>query len=199
MHYIFVSDIFGNSPVLQSLAQTVCGPLIDPKKITVLDPYDNVLHDFKDESQAYPAFLEACGHEHYAEKVKSLLTTLEGPVTLIGFSSGASAVWHAASDHPQPDQLRLWCFYPSQIHKQLDAIPTSETRVILASHEDHYSVTEVDRQLSTFASADCQISLYSHGFMNRGCPGSSEQGYQEYLPRLQQWLAANTQDQIRTT
>ncbi|RLD51119.1 MAG: hypothetical protein DRJ05_18775 [Bacteroidetes bacterium] len=59
MHKIFITDIFGRTPELENLTNSVGG------EFEIIDPYDGRLIVFADESEAYTYFMDAVSLNEY--------------------------------------------------------------------------------------------------------------------------------------
>ena len=117
MHTVFVSDIFGLSESLIDFCSSVC---LD---FTIVDPYRGERLQFADEAEAYSHFMSNLGVQGYANHLTETLKIINGPVNLIGFSVGASAIWQISDTLGCEKVNYVGCFYGSQIRKQLAKSP----------------------------------------------------------------------------
>ena len=121
MNIIVVSDIFGKTPALITLAE-------DIGAMTIIDPYNGVDMGFENESKAYAYFVEHIGFEHYFSLLQNklqnqLLNSIDDMNVLVGFSIGASAIWKL-SDNPEIENIqRGICYYGSQIRNLTTVTP----------------------------------------------------------------------------
>ena len=116
MQLLIASDIFGRTAALEALADRLAphsrlhlaAPLL-------VDPYGGDPRPFETEAAAYEVFQREVGLARYTRILTDAVTAVDGPLTLIGFSVGAAAIW-ALSDNANLRQgTRAFCFYGSQI------------------------------------------------------------------------------------
>lgn len=158
---LVVTDIFGCSKGLQLLLQALALANIKP---TVLDPYQGRHTCFKNEAEAYQAFLAEGGHDAYLQKVQQHIG--HKTATIIAFSSGATAVWRALAANSYSALQQAWLFYPGHIHQYLHLQPCCSVQVILPTIEPHFLVTEVSEQLQHITKVTVQQAAVEHGFIN---------------------------------
>lgn len=161
MRVLLVSDIFGlcESTDLLISALTAQGHSID-----IVEPYTNQRHDFVDETSAYNAFIEHCGHDGYLALTTAALVAFK-PDAVIGFSAGANALWRASA-LKQSNELQFICFYPTRIHRFLDHEVNCATEVIFPAFESAFDVAEIDKVIATKENVTTKLTPYQHGFMN---------------------------------
>ena len=183
-----ITDIFGVCSGLDRLLQD----LSNQQKyqagdaqliITIIDPYRQQRKHFKDEQQAYSAYIEQCGHDNFAAIVAR---TLVAPVDLaIGFSAGASALWRALSTPAATNIKQAILFYPGQIYQHLKLTPEVTTTLIFAATEPHFDVEAMVALLQQKPAVSAFKTCYQHGFMNPPSANFNEAGYRDYLTVLQ--------------
>ena len=179
---LIVSDIFGRCRGLQQLLQDLAVP---DCSIRVLDPYQGQPQSFSDEQQAYQAYTECCGHEHYSSLVRQTLTEYTDPLALaIGFSAGASALWHALAKPGVSLVQQAVLFYPGQIQPYLTLSPGAPVHVIFGASEPQFDVRAACAVLSQQPGVQASSTAWQHGFMNPASKAYSEAGYQQHLKLL---------------
>lgn len=179
---LIVSDIFGQCQGLQQLLQDLAAP---DCSIRVLDPYQGQSQSFSDEPQAYQAYTECCGHEHYASLVRQALAEYTDPLALaIGFSAGASALWRALAKPGTSQVQQAVLFYPGQIQPYLALNPSAPVHVIFGASELHFDVRAACAVLSQQPGVQASSTAWQHGFMNPVSKAYSEPGYRQYLGLL---------------
>ena len=163
MHILIATEIWGRTPHVDALAQTLRKGRHDS---LIVDPYDGLDPAFGSEDEAYAAYIEHCGHAAYARRVSQALHGLDGPVVLIGFSAGAGAVWATVCmDTPAP-VVQAACFYGSAIRTMADKVPAVPVDLIFPAHESHFDVGELAARLQTKPHVTCHMTSEGHGFMN---------------------------------
>lgn len=182
LNLLIVSDIFGQCQGLRQLLQDLAAPNCT---IRVLDPYQGQRQSFSDEQQAYHAYTECCGHEHYVSLVRQTLAEYTDPLAVaIGFSAGASALWRALAENSASKVLQAVLFYPGQIQPYLTLSPRAPVQVIFGACEPHLDVRKACAALSKLPGVQASSTAWQHGFMNPASKAYSEAGYQQQLQRL---------------
>ncbi|VFQ45788.1 DUF3795 domain-containing protein [Desulfoluna butyratoxydans] len=183
MRNILVSDIFGKTPDVTELGNEL------PGTFEIVDPYCGLFMEFKEESAAYQYFTENIGLDRYCEILSKKIDESPGPVTLIGFSAGASAAWRL-SETVSPDKVRrVVCFYGSQIRNWRAINPVVPTDLVFAREEPSFSVAELAEALSSKKNVRVHRSQYLHGFMNPASLNFHEAAYASYIHWLTGGLA----------
>ena len=175
MTHILVSDIFGKTVALEDLAKGLTGAT------DIVDPYSGLPMGFREESAAYQYFTEYVGLERYVEILSKKISNTPGPITIIGFSIGASAAWRLSETFSPEKISRVVCFYGSQIRYGCHTEPAVPTDLIFAKSEPHFSVAELADQLSRKERVKVHLSAYHHGFMNPFSVNFDPSGYTHYL------------------
>ena len=164
MHLIIVSDIFGKTKELISFVDNFKKMY---QSIRIIDPYDGVMNNFKDEQEAYNSFQENCSLELLSEKVIKAISKAEDSIDLIGFSVGASAIWKI-SEFDYPISIKnVFCFYGSKIRDMVDINPSFCINLIFPKSEKHFSIEELFSKISKKENVYCEMTVYNHGFMNK--------------------------------
>jgi dienelactone hydrolase len=178
MHKIVVSDIFGRTPALDKLCKAV-GSDVD-----VIDPYDGKFMGFCTEDQAYDSFMTNVGISTYSDLLLSRLEKARTPISLVGFSVGASAIWQISESLNAGKVKRVVCFYGSQVRRLTEIRPSVVIEHVLPMHEPGFSVEELARRLSGIDNIVLYKTPYLHGFMNELSKNYSNLGYSEYVDWL---------------
>ncbi|MFY8275365.1 hypothetical protein AAEU32_14670 [Pseudoalteromonas sp. SSDWG2] len=180
MKRVIVSDIFGYTDALQQLADGLDAQLI-------IDPYDGKCQHFANEQCAYQCFSEHMSIQRYSEKIAQSLMAVQQPVSLLGFSAGASAIWQYVCDMPHTDLPMIsgaLLFYPGQIRYLLDKQPQVTTNIIFAHTERHFNVSEVMATLDTKKQTEVHSVQALHGFMNPHSDNFDKQVYDTVMHGL---------------
>ena len=178
-----LSEIYGVTPELIALCRQLPGQVIP------LSPYEDDKLIFDDEQQAYQYFVTHVGVEGYSDKLRAAIDgySCDGEarsVNLIGFSVGASAVWHYGLNNPPDSIANATLFYGSQIRKLSGEAPIFPCKLVMPSYEEHFDVTALAEQLAKFSNVVVENSVYLHGFMNKRSANYNEQGFRYYLALL---------------
>lgn len=182
MNIIVVSDIFGKTPALITLAEYIGA-------MTIIDPYDGVDMAFENESKAYTYFVEQVGFEHYFNLLQNkrqnqLLNSIDDMNVLIGFSIGASAIWKL-SDNPAITNVHKGvCYYGSQIRNLTTVTPRFDIDLLFPEKEDHFDVLALQAELSQKKNVEITQTNYLHGFMNLHSDNYNQAAYNEHINGL---------------
>jgi dienelactone hydrolase len=185
MQVIVATDIFGYTKTIGHLIESLSCTHI---QAIILDPYQQEERFFSDKDHAYSSFVEECGHDKYAELVHNTLADIKGPVTVLGFSAGASAAWKAADGYSNSNLVHLIGFYPTQIRHHLDAQIYPPTTLIFPGVESHFDVDDIVSTVSKRDNVLCIQTEYKHGFMNPLSSGYSQTGDEIFCKWLQSTL-----------
>jgi len=182
MNIIVVSDIFGKTPALTTLAEDIGAMMI-------IDPYKGVDMGFENESKAYAYFVEQVGFEQYVSIVKQALRQqTDAMQSLVGFSIGAAAIW-ALSDAPEITNVHRGIgYYGSQIRNFTTVTPRFDIDLLFPEKEDHFDVLALQAELSQKKKVKITQTNYLHGFMNVHSTHYHEKAYREHLQWLQETL-----------
>jgi len=178
MPRIIVSDIFGRTKSLEKISASL------PGIVEIFDPYDSVSMAFNTEQEAYSCFVSEVGLEKYKENLRAYLLNIEEPVSLLGFSVGASAIWKLSEDQKIQNILGSVCFYSSQIRNDTEIVPKFPVQLVFPRHENRFSVSELIKQLKTTKRVKIHQAPYLHGFMNFHSPNFNPIAYAKYLKAL---------------
>ncbi|MFT4939770.1 MAG: dienelactone hydrolase [Paraglaciecola sp.] len=185
---LFVSDIFGiNSGLLQLLE------VVSPNALNtqLIDPYVGQQQKFSSEQEAYQRFQAVGGIDAYINIVKDAVSDLNGLLTIVGFSAGGAAIWKAMEGIKKYSGIELVLFYPGQIRHYLEAENAFPTTILWPSHEPHFALNEVIKNLQNKKNVKNIHTPFSHGFMNVKSAGYSEAAYQQYTRYLQGYCKAS--------
>jgi dienelactone hydrolase len=178
MQTIIVSDIFGRTPALENLCKAV-GSDVD-----VIDPYDGKSMGFQTEDQAYDFFMANVGLSTYCDLLVSRLEKVRVPISLVGFSVGASAIWQVSESLSAEKVKRVVCFYGSQVRHLTEIKPSVVIEHVLPTHEPGFSVESLENRLSGIKNVVLYKTSYLHGFMNELSKNYNNLGYSEYIDWL---------------
>lgn len=162
MDILLATEIWGRTPHVDALANSL-HPFAG--RVMVADPYDGRDPCFPNETSAYAAYLEHCGHEEYARRVTLAAAEAAEPVFLVGFSAGAGAVWTAICTENLP-VAGACCFYGSAIRNLSDTTPNAPVDLIFPDQEDHFDVAALADVLAAKPLTRCHRAGAGHGFMN---------------------------------
>jgi len=180
MRIIVVTDIFGQTPALLNLAESI-------KADSIIDPYSGEDKNFINEASAYEYFSTHVGLDNYVELLTTELAASTEQIILIGFSIGASAIWQLSAEHAMKDVTgvkQAICFYGSQIRKATDINPKFATSLIFPTLERHFDVQALAQVLSVKTNVNIEIVNYLHGFMNSHSDNFNISAYNNHLARL---------------
>ncbi|WP_020591669.1 dienelactone hydrolase family protein [Kiloniella laminariae] len=140
-------------------------------EVLLLDPYEGQKRSFANETEAYTAFIECCGHEGYARRVESAVGQIavqkpNSGLVLLGFSAGASAAWRVVGSGEKHGISHLIGFYPGQIRNNLGLSPGCPVTLIFPAAEDHFSVDDTISALREKQEVVCFKAEGAHGFLN---------------------------------
>jgi dienelactone hydrolase len=178
MGKVIVSDIFGRTPALETLAGAV-GSVVD-----IIDPYGGKQMGFPTEPRAYTHFMAHVGIRAYENMLLTRLAEIPRINVLIGFSVGAAAIW-GISETLAPDKIgRAVCFYGSQIRHATDIVPNVKIEHIFPENEPEFSIHDLAAALSGKKNVTVHKTPYLHGFMNALSQNFSRTGYTAHV----EWL-----------
>jgi len=183
---LVVSDIFGVTPALQALADTLKPTGHD---VFIVDPYEGFIKNFADEALAYACFSQNVGVEGYAEHLSSVIDTLtQHPDSkikaIIGFSVGGSALWKISDSSLIESVEQAYCFYAGQIRHYTDINPKIKSTIIFPESEPHFSVDLLETKIETLTEVSTIRCSYLHGFMNTHSRNFNETAYTHYTSWL---------------
>ncbi|MCL6417678.1 dienelactone hydrolase family protein [Aestuariirhabdus sp. Z084] len=162
MRVIVATDIFGRTPAIEALADTLASQAL----VEIVDPYDGCPCNFKNEQEAYRHYTSVCGHDAYLERVIGGINGSREPCVLVGFSAGASVLWRAIAQGIPMLVEHCIGFYPGQIRHHLDLQPNCPTTLVFPCYEQSFDVERAAQVLSAHEQVVCYQSVYKHGFMN---------------------------------
>lgn len=187
MRTVVVSDIFGLSEPLIDFCSCAC------QNFTIVDPYSGVQMHFADEAEAYSHFMSNLGIQAYAEHLAETIKIINGPVNLVGFSVGASAIWQISDILDSEKVNYVGCFYGSQIRHQLEKTPNFAVDVFLPNVEKTFDVGLIRDGLADKGQVSVIQTYFGHGFMNKLSQNFELNGYNTYLEivkrKLNSWFS----------
>lgn len=178
MQRLIVSDIFGRTPALERLALELQGD------VEIIDPYDSSVMEFENENDAYVYFTHNVGLDAYAEKLSNALKAMHSPVSLLGFSVGASASWKLSENPKTTNVVGAVLFYGSQIRHYSKIEPRFPTSLVFPKAEPHFLVTELISVLRQKENVHIHHAQEGHGFMNDHSQNYSVHAYKKYMQAL---------------
>lgn len=178
MKRLIVTDIFGRTKALEQLAAELAG------NVEIIDPYNSKDMGFKNEAEAYAYFTAEVGLELYSKQLFNRLKVISDPVSLIGFSVGASAIW-LISHYNQFQVRAAQCFYGSQIRHHTNITPVFPIQMILPATEENFSISQLMTALGRKQNVEINHVSYLHGFMNRHSENFNEAGYLKFIHILE--------------
>lgn len=177
-------DIFGHTPALDRLAEKIAGRT-RPGKIKIIDPYDMDSYGnrrfFRREEAAYDYFKAWSGIPEYSRRISDKVNRETNPVALVGFSAGASAIWHLSGEDNTPPVSCALGFYGSQIRHYPDIVPGFPVHLIFPDYEPHFDVDVLARAISSTPKVSCEKAPGRHGFMNEYSRNFDPELYQSYV------------------
>lgn len=120
----------------------------------------------------------------YARNAERQIASLTGPLHLLGFSAGASALWKAISRAPCPQVKKSWLFYSGQIRNLMECQPGCPVHFIFPRKEEHFEVDVVMRDLKGRPNLTLEKTTYLHGFMNPLSSNFNPHGLLEFQGRI---------------
>jgi len=177
MSLIIISDVFGLTPALLELKNTLGANCI-------IDPYEGKNMCFKNEADAYSHFVAAIGLDNYLSLVLKKLVSLDAQTTLIGFSIGASAIWRLSQSNKNNFIKQAFCFYGSQIRNFTQVDPYFNINLVFPKTESHFDVAELMKKLEVKSNVYITQVEYLHGFMNKHSNNFNNTGYHEHIALL---------------
>ncbi len=186
MQVVIVTDIFGRTSGVEQMAELLSRQSVET---IVIDPYGGLENSFANEDDAYASFTFHCGHDPFVKLVQQKITDLEGPLLLVGFSVGASAIWRCLNRSGFDDVgarkfHHFIGFYPGQIRNHLSLNPICTTTLIFPKEENHFSVDDVMDTLNTKEGVLCHQVEALHGFMNAYSRNYSKDLAEEFYQHL---------------
>ncbi|WP_448556547.1 hypothetical protein [Thalassotalea montiporae] len=205
MTIVLVSDIFGRTPAFEALANSLAD--ITGSQTILFDPYQGESLNFTDEQVAYQYFSQHIGVETYADMLVEFLTSLNKceqvkPLTVLGFSVGASAAWLLAchsnnagllpdkklSNNNPPEIGKVIGIYGGQIRNCSELVPNIKTTLIFPQSEPHFDVTVLMEKLAFKNNVTAYQVPYLHGYLNQCSNNFDSKGYQEFLSGFRRLL-----------
>lgn len=186
LNIVIAPDIYGVAPLKKMVTNQIAESL---HSCEVVDPYSGKKPCFQIESELYQHFIDTCGHDGYLQKVQHKLADIEGPIVLVGFSAGASAIWRAIGSERYPNVVGCIGFYPGQIRNHLDVTPSCPTKLVFPIEEKHFDIEPVIETLLDRSNVTIEKTKYQHGFMNPKSQGYNEKAAVYYS----NWLTGQIQ------
>jgi dienelactone hydrolase len=183
MNILIAADIFGHTPALDRLAGR-----LEADTIKIVSPYDGKTC-FADEAKAYAFFSDRVGIPAYAQKIADHLKsghprTAMRPHTLIGFSVGASAIWHLSDTLALTGIGQAVGFYGAQIRHHTTCQPVFDIQLIWPRSEPAFDVDLLISDLKKKPKVSCCKTAGLHGFMNERSKNFDGALYAAWLKKL---------------
>jgi dienelactone hydrolase len=176
-HVLIATDVFGATPAVENLVRQFAFPCL------VISPFEEE-RPVRNEQQAYQRFLSEGGLTAYTQKISQVLQDPEQSIRhVIGFSSGASALWLACAKHAQ-SLASATLFYGSRIRDFKKSQPQCPTHLIFAEHDVGYQPVELVTELKQQGHQAEIARGTAHGFMNPYSAGFSLKTQTKY----EDWL-----------
>lgn len=177
MQIIIATDIHGVTDGVRALFEN-----FDQHPLRFLSPWDRDENPYPTEQEAVKAFHAEQGLLRYQQKIAKVAGG--APALLIGFSVGASALWHYASSDECHGDSRAVMYYGSRIRDHLTLVPRCKSSLIFAEHESAFAPHLIVDQLRSM-DRDCTlIAGTAHGFMNPHSPHFDSQETRRQLDYL---------------
>lgn len=177
-----VTDIFGDQPPLRQQLATLGADY------RLVQPYQQQMPAFQTEDAAYHAFLAAGGMTAYIDKLQQQLADATEPVSLLGFSAGASAAWVCAADK-RLKLNKVFGLYGGQIRDYSDLQPACPVTLLFCQQEQHFSMPQLLEQLKGKAWLTIQSTPQPHGFVNPLSPNYQADAAQHFWSEVRRWLS----------
>lgn len=181
MKILIANDIHGIRPEVAALFT----PLhVDQ----MLSPWDEGVCPIKDEQTAVAVFLQNGGIQAYARKIAEAVAN--EPAVLIGFSVGATSLWHFVATQDCHPESKAFLYYGSRIRESIDLSPRCRTSLIFAEHETSFDPNSLlscfDQPLITYE----LVHGAAHGFMNPLHPRYDAALAQKQISAIRQMLVS---------
>ncbi len=186
MNLLIATDIFGQSLHTDELRQQLAHTR---NEVTVIDPYFGQRYNFIDEAAAYQHFSETLSIDEYAQELATHIANSNQPVTVLGFSAGATAAWAVAAQLTENTLIKMIGFYGSQIRYLDKLTPNCPCQLVFPKLEQHFNLQPLITNLQTKENVLCTSTPYLHGFMNPLSSNFNQAGYEKYLTWLNQTLS----------
>jgi len=181
MRRVIVSDVFGLTDELIELGGHICSDYL------IIDPYMGKKNIFTDEKLAYQYFTTNVGLDKYSIHVHEELLNINCPVSIIGFSIGASAIWKFSDKVNSTNIKEVDLFYGSQIRNMLNIQPNIKANIVLPRFEDHFSVSDMAEILKGVDNVSLEKIEGLHGFMNKLSSNFNQPVYSRYISKLRKY------------
>ncbi|MBU1230217.1 MAG: hydrolase [Proteobacteria bacterium] len=183
---LIISDIFGHTPEVQSLAGQLTHGL--DARVRILSPYAGERPRFPSEVEAHAAFIARTGLDWYAKVVGETLAEYR-PALAVGFSVGATALWIALAGLVSAPPAHSVLYYGSRIREHAHLRPAGDLQLVFAEAEASFDPAELVTALRGQGVAAELLPGTAHGFLNRLSPRFDAQAYAAEMARLRGLLA----------
>ncbi|WP_448213431.1 hypothetical protein [Colwellia sp. MEBiC06753] len=202
MKYLIATDIFGHTQALDEFIQA----LNLSGQVEIFCPYQAVTRTvikpcFENEATAYQYFTQHIGLDAYANALFDYISKQSEPVSLLGFSVGASVIWQIAdklstdgicvdAKSVVPTVTGALCFYSSQVRHMLTQNTSVPITFVFPKAEQHFDVHAVMATLAEKPLVKCGQVAFNHGYINQLSANFDIDGYQQVIVAINQ-LADN--------
>lgn len=157
MKIIVANDIHG----ITAEVATLLAPLGVTK---MLSPWAGDVCPPQDEHAAVTMFLQGGGIPAYAKRIADAVA--KERAILIGFSVGATSLWHYVATQDCHPESRAILYYGSRIRDALELVPRCKTNLIFAEYEASFDPASLLTRLDDTMTSCEILPGASHGFMN---------------------------------
>jgi dienelactone hydrolase len=181
MDIFLISDIFGETPALEIICETLSQAV---SGIQIIDPYNGINHTFETENNAYDYFMDRVGLKKYQSILETHLKSVRPDTIFIGFSVGASAIWGISHKPSLKHVKKAFCFYGSQIRHQAHINPVFDVELFFPKQEAHFDVDDLMNRMQIKSHVTCMKAEGLHGFMNELSPHFDPVCYAKFIKYL---------------
>jgi dienelactone hydrolase len=176
-YVLIATDVFGATPAIANLVRQLAVPCL------VISPFTEE-RSVSNEQQAYQRFLSEGGLHAYTQKItEALQLQCQTVQHVIGFSSGASALWLACAKQAY-DLVSANLFYGARIRDFKELQPQCPTNLIFSERDVGYQPSELVMELKQLGHHAEIAKGTAHGFMNPYSAGFSLKKQTYYENRL---------------
>ncbi|MCW7547231.1 hypothetical protein OO184_04545 [Photorhabdus sp. APURE] len=154
MKFIILTDIYGISEHVELIAEYLDGD------VSFISPYEigNIIPN--DKNKMYEYFHSVSSIDKYTRKVRCALEHIDSPVTLIGFSIGATVAWRISGDKCLPIQNSI-CIFGSRIRDYLSVKPIKPISLFFSNDEKYFMDKLKYSDMVTIELVNCAHSAIS--------------------------------------
>lgn len=163
MKLLVATDIHGPSPALDELLT----PLKRGRDCIVMSPW-HVGRPEGNEADLIKTFQAQGGIADYAKRIAAhaRIHADSQALVMIGFSVGATSIWHALEGHPETPARFGFLYYGSRIRDALQLQTQAQLELIFAEHEASFTPSDIVPHLQRATVCAEVLPNLHHGFMN---------------------------------